>query len=41
MNELLKLSLKAISAAENDFETEFKRDRRARKRLEVAKQGTA
>lgn len=38
MNELLKLSLKAINAAENDFET---RDRPARKRLEVAKHSMA
>lgn len=41
MNELLKLSLKATNAAGNDVETEFKRQRRARKRLEVAKHGMA
>lgn len=38
MNELLKLSLKAINAAENDFETG---NRTARKRLEVAKHSVA
>lgn len=41
MNELLKLNLKAINTTENDFEAQFKRDRRARKRLEVAKHGMA
>lgn len=41
MNELLKPSLKAISAAKNDFETEFKRAKRARKRVEIAKRGMA
>jgi len=41
MSELLKLSLKVINAAKNDFEAEFKRDRRVTKRLGVAKHGMA